>query len=35
MPKPFSFEVKETDLMGRVGVMKVGERASRPHALHP
>jgi 7-cyano-7-deazaguanine tRNA-ribosyltransferase len=35
MPKPFSFEVKETDLMGRVGVMTVGRKSFETPCLTP
>lgn len=35
MPKPFSFEVKETDLMGRVGVMTVGKKSFETPCLTP
>jgi 7-cyano-7-deazaguanine tRNA-ribosyltransferase len=35
MSKPFSFEVKETDLMGRVGVMRVGGKSFETPCLTP
>ncbi len=35
MPKPFSFEVRETDLMGRVGVMRIGQRSFETPCLTP
>jgi len=35
MPKPFSFEVKETDLMGRIGVMTVGKKSFETPCLTP
>src|SRR6202790_2861630 len=35
MPKPFSFEVRETDLMGRVGVMKIGQKSFETPCLTP
>lgn len=35
MPKAFSFEVKETDLMGRVGVMTVGKKSFETPCLTP
>jgi 7-cyano-7-deazaguanine tRNA-ribosyltransferase len=35
MPKQFSFEVKETDLMGRVGVMTVGKKSFETPCLTP
>src|SRR5271156_6857961 len=35
MPTAFSFEVKETDLMGRVGVMRVGKRSFETPCLTP
>ena len=34
-PLPFSFEVKETDLLGRVGVLKVGGRTLETPCLLP
>jgi 7-cyano-7-deazaguanine tRNA-ribosyltransferase len=35
MTKPFSFEVRETDLMGRVGVMTVGGKSFETPCLTP
>ncbi|HVB95686.1 MAG TPA: tRNA guanosine(15) transglycosylase TgtA [Nitrososphaerales archaeon] len=35
MTKPISFEVKETDLMGRVGVMTVGKKSIETPCLTP
>jgi 7-cyano-7-deazaguanine tRNA-ribosyltransferase len=35
MPKPFSFEVKEADLMGRIGVMTVGKKSFETPCLTP
>jgi 7-cyano-7-deazaguanine tRNA-ribosyltransferase len=35
MAKPFSFEVKESDLMGRVGVMRVGDKSFETPCLTP
>src|SRR5580700_10772148 len=35
MVKPFSFEVKETDMMGRVGVMRVGGKSFETPCLTP
>jgi 7-cyano-7-deazaguanine tRNA-ribosyltransferase len=35
MAQPFSFEVRETDLMGRVGVMKVGGKSVETPCLTP
>jgi 7-cyano-7-deazaguanine tRNA-ribosyltransferase len=35
MPKRFSFEVKETDLMGRVGVITVGQKRFETPCLTP
>jgi len=35
MVKPFSFEVRETDMMGRVGVMTVGKKSFETPCLTP
>lgn len=35
MPKPFSFEVRETDLMGRVGVVRIGQKRFETPCLTP
>ncbi len=35
MPTPFSFEVRETDLMGRIGVVTVGKKSFETPCLTP
>ena len=35
LPTPFSFEVRETDLMGRVGVMRIGQKSFETPCLTP